>query len=64
MREWCGEETTATLVPPVIPPQPTNCPVLSVTSGDDDFEIDRAVMETIPTSIGRRNRQVFELARG
>lgn len=47
---------------------PTNCPVLSVHSvlsvtRDSDPEIDRAILDTIPSAIGRRNRQVFELAR-
>ena len=47
-------------------PYPSNCPVLSVlsvTSAERDNEIDRAILETIPSGIGRRNRQVFELAR-
>lgn len=47
-------------------PTPSNCPVLSVlsvTSGEKDDEIDLAILETIPSGIGRRNRQVFELAR-
>ena len=50
---------------PCPPTHPLNCPVLSVTSGDTTAAAatDRAVMETIPTSIGRRNRQVFQLAR-
>lgn len=38
--------------------------VLSVTSSDSsDPDIDRAILEAIPSGIGRRNRQVFELAR-
>jgi len=30
---------------------------------DDDQETERVVLETLPTGVGRRNRQVFELAR-
>jgi hypothetical protein len=37
--------------------------VSSVTSGEADAEIDAAVLKTIPSAIGRRNKQVFELAR-
>jgi hypothetical protein len=48
------------------PPHTSNCSVLSVlsvTSDEKDDEIDRAILETIPSGIGRRNRQVFELPR-
>ena len=54
---------------PPAPPLPTNCPVSSVssvssvTSEDTDPEIERAILATIPAHTGRRNRQVFELAR-
>jgi hypothetical protein len=47
-------------------PSPPNClvsSVSSVTSGGGDAEIDAAILKTIPSGIGRRNRQVFELAR-
>jgi hypothetical protein len=37
--------------------------VSSVTSGVPDVEIDAAIAKTMPTAIGRRNKQVFELAR-
>ncbi len=49
------------------PRSPLNCPVLSVTLGEEkngsDAEIERAIRDTIPRAIGQRNRQVFELAR-
>jgi hypothetical protein len=49
--------------------QETSCPVSSVssvssvTSEGTDPEIERAILATIPAHTGRRNRQVFELAR-
>ena len=52
--------------PPLAPLPPTYCPVSSVssvTSEEADAEIERAILETIPTHTGRRNKQVFELAR-
>ena len=49
--------------PPFFPLIASVSSVSSVTSEDTDAEIERAILETIPTHTGRRNRQVFELAR-
>jgi hypothetical protein len=44
-------------------PHPANCPVLSVTPGNRDPDIDLAILSNIPSGISRRNLGVFELAR-
>lgn len=54
-------EVCVSIAPPPNGPVLSASSVLSVTS--DDNEIERAIQDNVPSAIGRRNRQVFELAR-